>query len=106
VHDWYEFFKARWWEVKGRQYGQGTADAKGAGRLHEVLESLPLAERAADWDARERMVAEFLAKGDPATAGAGWSFAFFVSTFNGLRIPPEKRPRVRRPGQPEEAKYR
>ena len=105
-HDWYEFFKARWWEVKGRQYGQGTADAKGAGRLHEVLESLPLAERAADWEARERMVSEFLASGDPRTTRAGWSFSFFASEFNGLRIPPEKRPKPAFPGQPKQAVYR
>jgi hypothetical protein len=106
AHDWYEFFKARWWEVKGRQYGQGTADAKGEGRLHEVLEGLLADDRAADWDARERMVGEFLSKADQRTIDAGWSFSFFVSVFNGLRIPPEQRPRVRRPGQPEEAKYR
>ena len=101
AHDWYEFFKAKWWQARGRQYGQGEADAKGEGRLHDVLQSLPPAERAADWDARERMVAEFLAKGDPRTAGAGWSFSFFVSEFNGLRIPAEKRPKPEpRPGQP------
>ena len=106
AHDWYEFFKARWWEVKGRQYGQGSADAKGEGRLHEVLESLSEVERAEDWEARKRMVAEFLDKDDQRTVEAGWSFAFFVTVFNGLRVPPEKRPRIRAPGQPKEVKWR
>lgn len=101
AHDWYEFFRAEWWKAKGRQYGQGSADAKGEGRLHETLESLPPEERAEDWAARERMVGEFLAKDDKRTVEAGWSFSFFASVFNGLRVPPEKRPKPQAPGQPK-----
>jgi hypothetical protein len=92
-HDWLSYFKPRYWEIRGRQYGQGEADAKACGRLAELLDSLPVEERAEDWEARERIVAEFLARSDQRTQEAGWSFAFFASSFNGLRIPPERRPK-------------
>jgi hypothetical protein len=92
AHQWYEFFKSQWWISKGAQYGQGEADAKACARLGDLLKSLPDVERALDWEARERIVAEFLGRADAHTVQSGWSFAFFASGFNGLRIPPESRP--------------
>lgn len=92
AHDWLSFFASRWWEARGRQYGQGEADARAAARMGEVLATLPATERTADWEARGRMVEEFLSRSDKATREAGWSFAFFVAGFNGLRIPESERP--------------
>jgi len=93
---WYGAFKAEWWKSKGRHYGQGMADTKAKVRLTELLSGLDQAERTSGWDQRGRFFSEFFAKADGPTAGAGWSFSFFVAAFNGLRIPPEKRPPVRR----------
>lgn len=92
AYDWRSFFASRWWQKRGRQYGQGEADAKASARLDEFLGSLPADERAKDWEARERMVQEFLGRSDRATTESGWSFSFFASGFQGLRIPPGERP--------------
>lgn len=106
-YSWLAFFRAQWWKSKGRQYGQGEADAKACARLGELIQGLPEAERAEDWKARDRIVAEFLGRADAQTAGSGWSFSFFASGFNGLRIPPEARPKpAERPGQPKQVVWR
>lgn len=89
---WYGVFKAEWLKSKGRQYGQGNADVKAKVRLTELLSGLAEEDRQADWASRGRFLSEFLSKADQSTTSAGWSFAFFVSDFNGLRVPPEKRP--------------
>jgi hypothetical protein len=93
AYDWLAFFKAKYWESKGRQYGQGTADAKALVNFSELLESLPIEQRAADWLARERIVAEFLSRTDPKTVQDGWPFCFFANVFRGLALPPDKRPK-------------
>lgn len=100
AHDWLSSFSAKYWPAKGRPYGQGESDSKACARLAEYLETLPADQRAADWEARERMIAEFFASTDRATVGAGWPFAFFVSAFRGLAIPPEQRPKVTPAGKP------
>jgi hypothetical protein len=96
ANDWYALFCKKQWEKFGRQYGQGESDAKATGKLHDLLESLPLDQRAGDWINRERIVEEFLARSEPKTVSAGWSFSFFVNDFRGLAIPPDKRPAAAR----------
>jgi hypothetical protein len=91
--DWLSYFTSKYFVAHGRQYGQGEGDSKATGKLHDLLESLPDEQRAADWAVRERMVTEFLCRTDPRTVGTGWSFSFFVQDFRGLAIPPEKRPK-------------
>lgn len=92
AYSWRSFFASRWWQKRGRQYGQGEADARACGRLDEFLSSLPDEERAKDWEQRERMVSEFLNRADRPTVESGWSFSFFASGFQGLRIPESERP--------------
>lgn len=94
AHDWLTYFNARFFAAKGRQRGC-SSDAKATANLADLLAALPDTERAEDWDARERIVDEFLARTDQRTAEAGWKFAFFVASFDGLRLPPDKRPTVR-----------
>ena len=92
AYDWLEFFKPRWCAKAGRlTYGQGEADAKAMGRLDDLLASLENADREADWEARERIVEEFLRSSDQRTIEAGHSFAFFAARFNGLRVPQSTR---------------
>ena len=109
AHDWLAYFKAKYWEIRGRQYGQGTADAKALGNFGDLLASLPVDQRAADWLARERIVAEFLNRSDARTVSAGWPFCFFATDFRGLALPPDKRPKPEpRPGfqrQPSQVIY-
>jgi hypothetical protein len=85
-HDWYSYFATRYWEKVGKQYGRGESDAKATGSLGTLLESLPEAQRAEDWLSKERIVGEFLARDDPRTVAAGWSFSFFVQDFRGLAL--------------------
>ena len=105
AHDWLTYFNARYWSKMGKQRGC-SSDAKASANLQDQLDKQSASERAEDWLARERIVDEFLASPDPATARAGWKFAFFVSSFDGLRIPPDKRPKpeprqpIQRQGQP------
>jgi hypothetical protein len=93
--DWLSYFRQKYWEAKGRQYGQGSADAKALGNFGDLLGSLPLDQRVADWLDRERIVTEFLTRSDARTVGAGWPFCFFTTDFRGLAMPPERRPAVR-----------
>src|ERR1039458_10119045 len=88
--DWYRFFGVKYWEKVGKQYGRGENDAKTIGKFHELLESLPVEQRAADWLARDRIVRRFLARTAARTVQAGWSFAFFAQDFRGLALPPAK----------------
>lgn len=106
-YDWLSYFRVRYWEIRGRQYGQGTSDAKALGNFGDLLNSLPTDQRAEDWLARDRIVSEFLGKSDARTVSAGWSFSFFVQDFRGLAMPPEKRPNpeVRQSFQPPRAQY-
>lgn len=94
AHDWLTYFNARFFASKGRQRGC-SSDAKATANLADLLAALPDTERAEDWEARERIVDEFLARTDQRTVEAGWKFAFFVASFDGLRLPPDKRPTVR-----------
>lgn len=87
-------------------YGQGEADAKACARLGEYLDTLPAEQRAADWEARERIVGEFLASTEPRTVATGWPFAFFASQFRGLAIPAEQRPKsINGKPAPMQARY-
>jgi len=92
AHDWLCYFNARFWSKKGKQRGC-SSDAKATANLQDQLNIQSEQERAEDWIARERIVDEFLDNPDPATARSGWKFAFFVSSFDGLRIPPSRRPK-------------
>jgi hypothetical protein len=94
AYDWMAYFKAKYWETKGRQYGQGSADAKALASFGDLLASLPVDQRATDWLARERIVIEFLSRTDPKTVQDGWPFCFFANVFRGLALPPEKRPKI------------
>lgn len=96
-YDWLSYFNARYFQVRGKQRGCAS-DAKASANLGDLLVAQPEAERSEDWGARERIVDEFLARADRATQEAGWKFAFFVASFDGLRIAPEKRPK-QKPGQ-------
>jgi hypothetical protein len=70
-------------------------------RLGDLLDSLPAKDRSDDWEVREQIIAEFLDRKDQRTQESGWSFSFFAASFNGLRVPPENRPRpVDLHGQP------
>jgi len=100
AYDWLEFFKVRHREKTGRFYGQGTADATALANFADLLASLPPDQRAADWDARERIVAEFLARTDSKTVQDGWPFCFFTTNFRGLAMPPDKRPAPEQPQRP------
>jgi hypothetical protein len=91
--DWSALFSAKYFVARGQPYGRGEADAKAEGRFCAYLESLPAEQRVSDWDARIRIVTEFLTSTSPATVSAGWSFSFFVAQFRGLSIPPERRPK-------------
>ena len=92
ANDWLMYFQAKYFVAHGRQYGQGEGDAKATGKLADLLDSLPLDQRSVDWDARERMVTEFLCRTDPRTVATGWSFSFFVQDFRGLAMPRSNRP--------------
>jgi hypothetical protein len=107
AHDWLEFFKVRHREKTGQFYGRSSGDGKAEGNLTDLLASLPDGQRADDWKARERMVAEFLARDEKRTVAAGWPFCFFVTDFRALALPPEKRPKVdtRRNGRPQEEPF-
>ena len=106
AHDWLSYFGVKYWEIRKRQYGRGTGDAKAMGNFGELLDSLPPEQRAADWLDRERIVTEFLNRSDARTVSAGWPFCFFATDFRGLALPPDKRPKpeprqsFQRPGQP------
>ena len=102
-HDWLCYFNARFFQVRGKQRGCAS-DAKASATLGDALAAQPEAERAEDWGARERIVDEFLARADRATQEAGWKFAFFVASFDGLRIPPAKRPKPQEQPRPGQAK--
>ena len=107
AYDWMCYFKARYWEIKGRAYGQGTADAKALANFGDLLDSLPTEQRAEDWLARDRIVTEFLSRTDHKTVGSGWPFCFFATDFRGLSMPSEKRPspEVRQSFSPPRAQY-
>ncbi len=96
---WQSYFSARHREKTGRWYGQGEADAKAIARLADLFDGAPPDQLRADWDARERIVGEFLASADPKTVEADWSFSFFVARFRGLALPPEKRPKPPQPAR-------
>lgn len=97
AHDWLTVFSAKYWPIRARPYGVGESDAKACGRFGEYLDSLPDSQRAEDWEARDRIIMEFLTTRDKATVSAGWPFSFFVTAFRGLAIPHELRPK---PDQP------
>jgi hypothetical protein len=92
--DWINVFKAKYIEVRCRHYGGGEADAKACARMGEYLDDIPETQQRADWEARERILTEFLTSRDKATVSAGWPFSFFVSSFRGLATPPEERPAI------------
>jgi len=105
AHDWLCYFNARYWQVRGKQRGC-SSDAKATANLQDQLDKQGEVERAADWEARERIVDEFLARGDPRTVEAGHKFAFFVSSFDGLRVPPDQRPKsINGKPAPMQARY-
>ena len=93
AYDWLAYFQTQYWIIRKRQYGQGTADMTAMGNFGDLLASLPPEQRAADWLARERIIAEFLNRTDPRTVTAGWPFAFFATDFRGLAVPPSERPK-------------
>jgi hypothetical protein len=84
--DWYTCFQVRYLTRWGKHYGRGQADGEQISKLNTKLESLPAAERHADWNRRDEMVAAFFARTDERTRSAGWKFAFFVGAFDGLRL--------------------
>jgi hypothetical protein len=90
--DWLSYFQSKYFVAHGRHYGQGESDSKATGKLSDLLDSLPKDQRTEDWNARERMLTEFLCRTDQRTVATGWSFSFFVQDFRGLAIPPDKRP--------------
>jgi hypothetical protein len=92
AHDWLTYFGVKYWEIRKRQYGRGTADAKAMSNFGDLLDSLPVEQRAADWEDRERIVTEFLNRSDARTVSAGWPFCFFATDFRGLAMPADKRP--------------
>jgi hypothetical protein len=93
AYDWLSCFNARFFASKGKQRGS-AADAKATANLQDQLNHQSPGERAEDWGSRERIVDEFLSREDRRTVEAGWQFAFFVSSFDGLRISPDKRPKT------------
>ena len=105
--DWCAYFGERHREKTGRFYGRGEADARAIARLADLFDGAPVEQLHADWDARERIVDEFLAGAEPKTVAAGWSFSFFVAQFRGLAVPPEKRPKTLANGKksPMQARY-
>ena len=92
AHDWLTFFGSKYWEKTGRPYGRGGSDSKALASLADLLTSLPDEQRDEDWNARDRIVDEFLARSDPRTTSAGWSFSFFANDFRALALPPDQRP--------------
>jgi hypothetical protein len=94
AHDWLSYFQATYWSTIGRQYGQGSGDAKSVANLADLLETLPPQQRVEDWNDRERIVGEFLKRDDVRTVRSGHPFAFFVTDFRGLAMPLAKRPRA------------
>lgn len=93
AHDWLTYYNARFFAVRGKQRGGGEADSRATSRLADQLHTQSLDEAAKDWESRERIVDEFLARADQRTVEAGHPFAFFVASFDGLRVPPERRPK-------------
>jgi hypothetical protein len=92
AYDWLAYFRVRYWEIRKRQYGQGSADAKALANFADLLESLPAGQRASDWLDRDRIVTEFLNRADARTVKSGWPFCFFATDFRGLATPPGQRP--------------
>lgn len=104
--DWLTYYNARFFQKRGKQRG-ASSDAKATSDLHDKLKAISAGERADDWARREAIVDEFLARSDRSTVEAGHMFAFFVTAFDGLRIPKEKRPKPdQRNGKPSQQQAR
>ena len=102
--DWLTYYNARFFQKRGKQRGHAS-DSKALADLQDKLMAMPKAERDEDWSHRETIADEFLARSDRNTVEAGHMFAFFVTAFDGLRIPKENRPKPEpRTFQPEKPK--
>lgn len=96
-HDWLQQFKQAFQHAKGGFYGGGAADAKATAELGDLLKALPEPDRLAAQRRAPAMFAEYFDDDTPGVARARHCFVFFVTRWNGLRMPtnvePEDRPR-------------
>jgi hypothetical protein len=96
---WRERFGRAWAErYQQLAYGGGDADAKASGDLRDQLSALPDLERKAAQDRAPAMFAEFLADESPGMIKARHPFSWFVTRFNGLRVPAQALGPAKTPG--------
>jgi len=88
AQQWLTEFKLAFREAKaGKFYGAGESDAKATARLGDLIAEMPKPDLL---DAQRRapeMFGEYFADQAKAVADARWCFSFFVTRWNGLRIP-------------------
>ncbi|HVX95507.1 MAG TPA: hypothetical protein VHK47_11400 [Polyangia bacterium] len=89
--DWKRQFEAPWLaRYGGLAMGGGVSAAKATGDLADQLASLPDADRLAAQERAPQMFAEFLNDESPQIASARHPWSWFVTRFDGLRVPKAK----------------
>ena len=83
---WFERYKAAWFNAKGRQYAGSESDAKACGNLADMLRDLSDFERTVATEGADVMIGLFLADTTPRVLNAGHRFSWFVQDFNVLRL--------------------
>lgn len=85
---WLEKYKLAWSaKYSGSFYGQGTSDGKAMGDLSDAIAALSPAEAKQAEQRAPAMFAEYLADESPGLARNRHPFSFFVTRWNGLRVP-------------------
>jgi hypothetical protein len=96
--DWKRQFEAPWLaRYGGLAMGGGVSAAKATGDLADQLAALPEADRVAAQARAPQMFAEFLADESPQLVSARHPWSWFVTRFDGLRVPKAKAAQRREP---------
>lgn len=98
---WRRRFEVPWLDkYGGTAMGGGIPAAKATGDLADQLAAMPTADRLAAQARAAEMFSEYLADETPATVKARHPWAWFVTRFDGLRVPVAKaRPRAGPPAR-------
>jgi hypothetical protein len=88
ARDWFERFKKAWAASRRTlSYGGPPADFKAVRDLQEMLDALTTTDALAAQERSEAMFEEYLADRGEKLVAARHPWSWFVSRFNGLRIP-------------------
>lgn len=96
--NWLDRFRIAWSVKYSAFYGKGTADGKATGDLADVLAALSSAEIAQAQSRSAAMFDEYFADESHATTKARHPFAWFVTRWNGLRVPAQAQSPARAKG--------